>query len=91
MECKSCGSHNQCNLGAEVAIHFPGLKNITKPPVFVFPKLLICLDCGITEFAIPGTELGLLAAGEVAAIDSPSKVAPLKQQREMSTTFTGNA
>jgi hypothetical protein len=45
---------------SEIAVHFPGLQNVDKPTVFVFPKLLVCLDCGFTEFAIPETELLLL-------------------------------
>jgi len=46
---------------AEINIHFPGMENLAKPPVFVFPTLLICLDCGFTEFSISETELPLLA------------------------------
>ena len=47
--CKSCGSLNQGNFNGEVAIHFPGLKNIDKPIVWVFPKVTVCLDCGTAE------------------------------------------
>ena len=57
MSCKSCHSENQRNFTGEIAIHFPGLKGLNKPLVWVFPKLLACLDCGLTEFAIPDTEL----------------------------------
>lgn len=32
MSCKSCGSVNQRQLGAELDIHFPGLKHVTTPP-----------------------------------------------------------
>jgi hypothetical protein len=28
--------------------------------VFVFPKLLVCLDCGVTEFTVPERELGVI-------------------------------
>ena len=42
-------------------IHFPGLHNLTKPSVWAFPKILVCLDCGFTEFRSEGAELGLLA------------------------------
>ena len=35
---------------AEINIHFPGMENLKQPTVFVFPTLLICLDCGFTEF-----------------------------------------
>jgi len=44
-------------------IHFSALEGLDKPPVWVFPKLLVCMDCGFTELAIPKTELALLASG----------------------------
>jgi hypothetical protein len=65
--CASCGSANETRFNAEVAVHFPGLKNIDKPTVLMFPALLICLDCGMARFAVPEAELGVLATGEAAA------------------------
>jgi hypothetical protein len=41
-------------------IHFSGLKNLDKLPVMVFPKVLVCLDCGVTEFTVPKAELDQL-------------------------------
>jgi hypothetical protein len=67
MSCSSCRSVLQVNFRAEVAIHFPGLKNIDKPIVWVFPELVVCMDCGNAEFAIPEPELRLLAKGNAAA------------------------
>ena len=64
MPCKSCGAVNQRKFRAEIGIHFPGLKNIDKPVVLVFPELIVCLDCGTTEFAVPEAELRLLAKGD---------------------------
>ena len=46
MSCLSCGSKKQAEFPAEMLIHFRGLKNLDKPGVWVFPKLLVCLDCG---------------------------------------------
>jgi hypothetical protein len=66
MPCKWCGSVNQNKFRAEVAIHFPGLKNIDKPVVWVFPEVVICLDCGTSEFAVPEAELQQLAKGDAA-------------------------
>lgn len=60
MVCKSCQSENQRRLFGELAIHFPGLDGLHKPIVWVFPKLVICLDCGLTEFTIPQTDLSRL-------------------------------
>jgi hypothetical protein len=52
--CKSCGSDEQRKFTAEIAIHFPGLSGLEKPIVWVFPKLLVCLNCGTAEFSVPG-------------------------------------
>ncbi len=60
MTCKSCSSENQRKFSSEIIVHFAGLKNLDTPPVFVFPELLVCLDCGFTEFAIPEAEVSLL-------------------------------
>ena len=53
MSCRSCKSANLRTLSAEIGIHFPGLENLDKPVVWVFPSLVTCLDCGFTEFVIP--------------------------------------
>ena len=66
MTCKSCNSENQRRFNSEINVHLPGLKNLDKPPLFVFPKLVVCMDCGFTEFAIPETALRLLGE-DVAA------------------------
>ena len=67
MSCKSCKSENQNIFNGEIAIHFPGLKGLDEPIVWVFPKLVVCLDCGFTEFAIPEAELRQLAEGDSTA------------------------
>jgi hypothetical protein len=66
MACRSCGSENQTELGAEINIHIPGRKGLDRPAVLVFPKLVVCLDCGYAAFTIPETELRLLEEGAVA-------------------------
>jgi len=58
--CKACQSENQRTLNGEIAIHFPGLAGVEKPVVWVFPKLLVCLSCGFTTFAVPESELRVL-------------------------------
>jgi len=67
MSCQSCQSKHQSNFNGEIAIHFPGLKGLDKPIVWVFPKLLVCLNCGFTEFAIPETGFRQLMEGDAAA------------------------
>jgi hypothetical protein len=54
-----------------MGIHFPELKNIDKPVVWVFPEVVVCLDCGMAQFAVPGAELRLLEKGGAATADCP--------------------
>ena len=63
MSCLSCASGNQAEFPAEINVHFPSLKNLERPAVLVFPKLLVCLDCGFSQFTIPEKELALVAGG----------------------------
>ena len=65
--CRSCHSANKRIFNGEVAIHFSGLKGLDKPIVWVFPKLVVCLNCGFTEFAVPEAELRRLVEGDAAA------------------------
>ena len=64
MPCRACHSAKKGGFPAEINIHFPGMENLAEPTVFVFPTLLICLDCGFTEFSIPETELPFIALGK---------------------------
>jgi hypothetical protein len=66
MPCK-CGSINQSKFIAEMGIRPPGLKNIDKSPVWVFPELFVCFDCGAAEFVVSEDELGQLAKADAAA------------------------
>jgi hypothetical protein len=65
---------NQSHFNGEMGIHFMGLKNLDKPTVWVFPKLKVCLDCGLTEFEIPETELRVLKEGASAAAKMGGRV-----------------
>ena len=60
MSCTACASANQVELPTEMAIHFPIRKNPGKPDVFAFPKVLLCLDCGFSQFTVPEAELRAL-------------------------------
>ena len=73
MPCKSCGSVNQNKFTGEIGIHFLGLKNIDKPVVWVFPELVVGLDCGAAQFDVPEAELRHLAKGDAtsAATNEP--------------------
>ena len=63
MSCKSCQSNNQHQFSAEINIHPSAFEG----GIFVFPKLVVCLNCGFTEFLLPETELRLLAERDSSA------------------------
>lgn len=63
MCCKQCAADELQDFNAEIAIHFPGLKGLNKPIVWVFPKLLVCLQCGFGEFVIPDEQQEQLRNG----------------------------
>jgi len=68
MPCKSCKSLNQSKFTAEIAIHFPESKNIDKPVAWLFPDVVVFLNCGTAEFAVPEAELRLLSRDNTAAV-----------------------
>jgi hypothetical protein len=41
MACNKCQSENLRAFDAEIAIHFPGLDGLSKPIVWVFPKVIV--------------------------------------------------
>jgi hypothetical protein len=64
MACKQCGSHTAPSIFVgEVAIHHQGLKGLDQALVWVFPKLGLCVHCGLTEFIVPETEMRELLQG----------------------------
>jgi hypothetical protein len=60
----NCEPANRRIFNGEIAIHFPGLEGLKKPIVWVFPKLAVCLSCGVAEFTIPERELTVLVKGK---------------------------
>jgi hypothetical protein len=61
MACKSCSSEHLQKLSSEMILHFSGLKRLDQPPIFATPEIVVCIDCGFAEFAIPETVLCQLA------------------------------
>jgi hypothetical protein len=61
MSCKSCGSHSQHRFNGEIAIHFPGLKGLDMPIVWVFTPILVCLTCCLAQFEVPKQEVRVLS------------------------------
>ena len=61
MNCKSCTSSRQMELLGEICLHFVGgLPSLEKTLVWVFPSVIVCLDCGSAQFSVPDTELKLI-------------------------------
>jgi hypothetical protein len=54
--CFSCRSENVKAFTSEINIHFPGKANLTKS-VLAFPKLLVCMDCGLADILLSEHEL----------------------------------
>ena len=65
MVCRLCQAENVTEFGAEINIHFPAQEGLDEPPLLVFPKLVVCLGCGFTNFTLEATELRQVA--EVSA------------------------
>ena len=56
--CKSCGSSRQAEFNGEICLHFPGgVESLDKPLVWMFPKVVVCLDCGLAQFNFPEAKL----------------------------------
>jgi len=56
MACFSCRSENVKAFTSEINIHFPGKANLTKS-LLAYPKLLVCLDCGLADVLLSEEEL----------------------------------
>ena len=86
MSCQSCASGREKEFAAEINIHFSGLKNLDKPGVLVFPKILVCLDCGFSRFTAPEAALALLAQATPAGHQSHGGA----DERRKEQTLSGN-
>jgi hypothetical protein len=58
MPCKTCGSANLKKFPAEMCFKSSEPKNTEKPDVWLFPEVLVCLNCGDAAFAVPEKEIG---------------------------------
>jgi len=64
MSCKRCGSEKQTMLATEMNFHFPGWEGLEKPSVVLSSgEVLVCLDCGLSEFTVPYRERRALKEG----------------------------
>ena len=49
-------------------IHLSGMKNIDNPGVLAVPRVLVCLDCGLSTFTVPETGLLVLQEANTKAL-----------------------
>jgi len=63
MACKACASERQQSFSGELSVAFPGVERLNLSPVYVCQKILVCLDCGYTEFVLPAINLEKLRKG----------------------------
>lgn len=77
MACKFCHSDHQTGFPAEINLHFPDEENLSKPTVWAFPRILICLDCGFAEFFVRPAELQELKNSEPSELKNDSSDLPL--------------
>jgi len=61
MSCKKCGSEQIAEYGSELNVHFHGHRDLNEQALLLFPKLLVCLKCGFTEFTLSESELPLFS------------------------------
>ena len=62
MACTGCLSHNQVEMNTEINIHYSSVAYPGNPGIFVFPTVMICLDCGVSQFIVGEDELAEIAA-----------------------------
>jgi hypothetical protein len=63
MYCPSCASSRQAEFAAEVNLHFRSSHQLDQPGLLAFPKVLVCLDCGLSRFTATKTQLANLVIG----------------------------
>ena len=57
LSCGSCSSVNVIELASETCLHFPGQKGLNVEPIFIFPKTVVCLNCGSMQSSLEEREI----------------------------------
>ncbi len=60
--CGSCRSRNQTQLSAEMMLHCAG-RVLDRPGVLAFSKVVVCLDCGFSQFTFSKAKVLELRSG----------------------------
>jgi hypothetical protein len=65
--CRSCAFLNLVQLNTEICFHFPGLAGLKIDPIFAFPKLSVCLDCGFVQSNLSAEDLRRIRESAIRA------------------------
>lgn len=57
MPCKNCGSGNVQRFDGELTLSARKLSGLNSSPVYVCQTVVVCLECGFSELAIPAHKL----------------------------------
>jgi len=74
MSCIACGSIDQREFSSQIVLHFSGIKKLNEPGVWLFPNLLVCMDCGYSHFTIQEPGWRPLQASLRSANSGPGNV-----------------
>lgn len=61
--CQSCGSVNLAELSGEISLHLPGRSGLDRDPILLFPKVAVCLDCGLLQARLSPVERQQIRTG----------------------------
>jgi hypothetical protein len=53
MDCPKCQSSSLSVIPAEIRLYRNCLRTLSHPPMTPSPDVVVCLDCGWSEFSIP--------------------------------------
>jgi hypothetical protein len=75
MICPKCQSESVSVIAAEVRLYRNSLRTLSHPPVAPSPDVRVCLDCGWSEFALPGSWLSAGWLRALRTVAAPSHAA----------------
>jgi hypothetical protein len=55
--CNACASFELLELSSEACLHFPGLQGLKVEPILVYPKIVVCTECGFVQLRLSDREL----------------------------------
>jgi hypothetical protein len=80
MVCPKCQSSSLSVIPAEIRLYRNTLRTMSHPPMTPSPDILVCLDCGWSEFSIPQSWLsaGWLRSLRPQTVPAGAGIAPSK-------------